>query len=632
MENPSRKIKVCCVVSVDITLRFMLFSQLKFLQSQGYDVYAVCSPGKWVKDIEKEGIKIKTIKISRKMITPISDFVTFIKLFFYFKKEKFHIVHVHTPKAEIYGQIAAYLAGVPIIINTLHGFGSDLPKETPYLPKKMYMFLEKIAGKCSSVVFSISYDIIEKSKKHKIFFPNVLQYLGRDIDTEKFNPQKYSEEFILAKKKELGIASDKRVIGIVARMVVEKGYLELFEAFKKVVLKFPNAVLLVIGQHETDKEDAIKPDLAGQYKIENNVIFLGERADTEELYPLMDIFVLPSHREGLGASILEASAMEKPVIACNIGGCPEAVDDGKTGILVPVKNPDKIAEAVIYLLSNPQKSKEMGRAGREKITKEFNEEIVLERLKNYYNLIVKKKLEDFEAMWKRRFDLAAKESEGQDKIALGLTVNSKYYYDYFLIYLKENQFFSKIKSVLDIGCGMGAFTKILVQKGFFVTAVDYSEDVVAFAKKLNNNHNAKFLTANIYNLPFDESIYDMVICIAVFQHLKDIQKAISEIKRVLKPGGIFVIITLNPFSLDKLFQKENVIRYSPFRIKKKFEEVGFKKVKIKGVFFFHQSFNFITDIIIKLKLYKFLNILFPLFCVVSHAYYIEGIKKDEKTN
>ena len=106
----------------------------------------------------------------------------------------------------------------------------------------------------------------------------------------------------------------------------------------------------------------------------------------------MDVFTLPSHREGLGFSILEASAMEIPVIATNIRGCREAVDNGKTGILVPVKNPQKLAEAIIYLLKNPKRAKEMGKAGREKVKREFNEVLVFDRIKIEYQKLIEEKL------------------------------------------------------------------------------------------------------------------------------------------------------------------------------------------------------------------------------------------------
>ncbi|MEK7080581.1 MAG: glycosyltransferase family 4 protein, partial [Patescibacteria group bacterium] len=360
----------------------------KFLAEQGYDISAICSPGKWLKDVEAAGIRVKTIKLKRK-ISPLSDLVAFFRLYFYFKKEKFDIVHTHTPKPEIYGQIAAKLAGVPIIINTLHGL--DLPADVSFLGT-MFVFLEKIAGRCSDLVFSISNAVIKTAIEKKTCQPHLLKYLGRDIDTDKFDPKKFSKDFILNKKRELAIDLNKKVIGIVARLVAEKGYLDLFEAFKRVIAKFPNTVLLIVGQEEPEKKNAIKINIVKKYGIENNTIFLGERTNAEELYSLMDIFVLPSHREGLGAAILEASAMEKPAIATNTGGCPEAVSDGKTGILVPLKNVEKLSEAIAYLLSNPKIAKEMGALGREKILKEFNEELIFTRLKTEYQRLIKEKI------------------------------------------------------------------------------------------------------------------------------------------------------------------------------------------------------------------------------------------------
>lgn len=384
-----KKIKVCQIASVDMTLKFMLINQLRFLKSKGYVVKAVCSPGKWVKSIEKEGIPVTTITFKRK-ISPISDLIAFLKLFFYFKKEKFQIVHTHTLKPEIYGQIAAKLAGVPIIINTLHGF--DFSDKDNFFKKKFILFLQRIAAYCSTTIFSIARHIIKTSVKEKIAPFQKFKYLGRDIDTKRFNPERFSKEFILKKKRELGIPKNKKIIGIVARLVKEKGFLELFEAFKKVLDKFPNALLLVVGPKEPEKRDAVSLKIVKNYNIEKNVLFLGERTDTDELYPLMDIFVLPSHREGLGAAILEASAMERPVVATRIGGCPEAIDDSRTGILVPLKNSEKLAEAIIYLLDNPEKAKEMGKEGRRKILKEFNEKLIFDRIKAEYQRLIKEKL------------------------------------------------------------------------------------------------------------------------------------------------------------------------------------------------------------------------------------------------
>lgn len=406
----SRKIKVCWVTAADMTLKFMLFSQLTFLKKQGYDLYVVSSPGKWVEVIKKQGIKTKTIKIKRK-ISPFSDIILFLKLFFYFKKEKFDIVHTHTFKPDFYGQIAAKLARTPIIIRTSHGF--PFGEDSSFLKKKFYIFLERLATKCSDIFLSISHDIIKTSIKEKIGRPDSIRYLGRDIDTERFNPQSFSEEFILNKKRKLGISRRKKVIGIVARLVKQKGYPELFDAFKNVISKFSDVVLLVIGPEEPEKKDAVDPSIVVKYGIEKNVIFLGERADVEKFYAVMDIFVLPTHMEGLGASILEASAMEKPVIATDTGGCSETIDDEETGILVPLKNSQKLAKAIIYLFKNPEKARKMGKKGRKKVVNEFNTEIILKRLGEEYQRIIEKKLKSFDEKWFLKYSRIAKKKRGK---------------------------------------------------------------------------------------------------------------------------------------------------------------------------------------------------------------------------
>lgn len=376
-----KNLTICQCVSSDITLKFMLFNQLKFLQSQGYEVYATCKKGRWVDAIRKEGIKVKTIGFKRK-ISPISDLISFIKLYFYFRKERFDVVHVHTLKAEFFGQLAAKMAGIPVIFNTLHGF--DFAEDTSFMKKRLILFMQRFSGQWTTAVFSIAKHIIEDAKKSNIASQRKFIYLGRDIDTKRFDPSRFSQEFILQKKRAMGINPDSKVVGIVARLVAEKGYFDLFSAFKLVIKKFPETVLLVIGPEEPEKKDAILRKDTFQYQIENHVRFLGERTDTEELYPLMDVFVLPTHREGLGAVILEASAMERPVVATKVGGCLEAVDNGKTGILVPQKNPAELAKAIICLLENQEEAKAMGKSGREKVVREFSKEIVFERLKKAY--------------------------------------------------------------------------------------------------------------------------------------------------------------------------------------------------------------------------------------------------------
>lgn len=377
----NRKIKVCHIVSIDITVKFLLMPQLKFLMGEGYNVYAICSPGKLKKDIETEGIKVETIQIKRK-ISPFSDIISLIKLLVYFKKEKFDIVHTHAPKPGLIGQLAAKMAGVPIIINTIHGL--YFTENSSFLKRKFFVLMEKIAAKCSTLIFSQNREDMETMIKEKIAKPEKIKYLGNGVSMERFNPERFSDNFVKNKKKELNLPADAKIIGAIGRLVKEKGYLELFEAFGEVLKNFPNALLLVVGPEEPEKKDCLTPEIVKNYGLEGKTIFLGERKDVDELYPLMDVFVLASHREGFPRTVLEAMAMKKPVVATNIRGCREEIDNGANGILVPLKNAKELAKAIIYLLRNPDRAEKIAVLAREKAEKEFDERLVFGRIKKEY--------------------------------------------------------------------------------------------------------------------------------------------------------------------------------------------------------------------------------------------------------
>jgi glycosyltransferase involved in cell wall biosynthesis len=387
---PDKKVKICHVASADITVKFLLMEQLRFLMRGGYDVYVVCSPGKWAKDIEAHGIKLKTIKITRR-ITPLSDLFLLLNLFFYFKKEKFDIVHTHTPKPGLIGQMAARLAGVPIVVNTIHGlyFGNKFSKTK----KNFYIFIEKISARFSDLIFSQSTEDMATIIDKKIADPKIVKYLGNGVDISKFNSQRFSEDFLDKKRKQLSLPEDYKIIGTVGRLVKEKGYFELFSAFEKVLEKFPKTLLLIIGPEDSEKKDAFSPQVIKEFRsIKSNVFFLGERIDLDELYRLMDVFVLASHREGFPRAIIEAMAMQTPVIATDIRGCREAIENNKNGLLVPLSSPQEIVKQIEFLFENPNKAAELAKNAALKASQDFGENAVFMRIDREYRNLERKKL------------------------------------------------------------------------------------------------------------------------------------------------------------------------------------------------------------------------------------------------
>ncbi|MDO8470608.1 MAG: glycosyltransferase family 4 protein [bacterium] len=382
----TKRIKICQVVSADISLKFLLLEYMKYLQQGGFEVQAVSSQGKWVAEIEKQGIPVHTVEITRKLFTPIADLIALVRLIAFFRRERFDIVHTHTPKASFLGQIAAFFVGVPVRVTTIHGL--YFQEDSSLRKKIIFMPIEWIIARIVHLAFSVNREDIASLLKKKMYSPHRVLYLGGGINVDHFNPSRFSKEFILRKRQEIGISPNALIVGIVARLVKEKGFLPLFAAFAEVRERFPNAVLLVVGPYEPEKQDALDVDVVQEYGIQDHVLFLGERVDVVELYAVMDVFVLPSYREGLGLSVLEASAMKRPVVASDIRGCREGVEHGRTGLLVPSANSAKLAEALIYILSHAEEGGAMGEAGRKKVEREFNEKTMFAKMKQEYERLI----------------------------------------------------------------------------------------------------------------------------------------------------------------------------------------------------------------------------------------------------
>ena len=387
-ERPSHEhLRVVHVCAIDWTVQVMLKPQILALKQAGYDVYAMCTPGKYQQSLKESGIEIIPVDIRRSM-TPIQDLKSLWQLYRNFRRGKFDIVHTHTPKVSLLGQMAAWLAGVPVIINTVHGF--YFHDDMPTGKRNFYIFMEKIAAKFSSRILSQNSEDIETAIKLGICKPEMIRKLGNGIDLNRFCRKRFDSNFGLTKRQQLGIPADAFVVGIIGRMVREKGYLELFEAVAKLVAKGYNIWLLGIGPDEPEKEDAVHISDAARYGIDNRSIFCGHRDDVDELMTAMDVYALPSYREGYPRSAMEACAMSLPVIATNIRGCREVVLDGKNGFLVPVRDANALADAIEKLINDESLRINMGLQGRSRAECTFDEKKVIEIIKEEYQQLLDK--------------------------------------------------------------------------------------------------------------------------------------------------------------------------------------------------------------------------------------------------
>jgi glycosyltransferase involved in cell wall biosynthesis len=225
--------------------------------------------------------------------------------------------------------------------------------------------------------------------REKICPVEKMTYLGNGVDLDRFRPRK-SGGVSRNKREELGIPPDSVVIGMVGRLTYEKGYRELFLAAKEVFSIHQGVFFLVVGPSDEVEEREFRT-LVVDLGILERVRFLGLRLDMPEIYGIMDIFVLPSHREGFPRSLIEASAMGLPVIATDIRGCREVVDHGKSGLLIPVRDQRALARAILDLLRRPDRAENMGKAGRRRAESEFDEKLIVKRQLEAYGKLLKRK-------------------------------------------------------------------------------------------------------------------------------------------------------------------------------------------------------------------------------------------------
>jgi glycosyltransferase involved in cell wall biosynthesis len=375
-----------------MSLRYLLLNQLRAIQQQGYDVYGISSPGPDVPVIEAAGVNYIPIAMTR-TVTPLADLRSLWRLYRLMRRERFTIVHGHTPKAELLGQVAARLAGVPIVVDTFRGI--YFRQGMHPLWRRLFILMARLAAGCADVVLSQSREAGQMALDKGICPAEKLKFLGNGIDVAKFNPDTTDPIQLAQFRERLGLNAAGPVVGFVGRLVREKGILELLAAATTIRTDLPHIRFLIAGPIDEEKPDALTPEIARRYGLEAHCIFTGPYPPERmpELYALMDLFVLPSHRESFPRSPMEAAAMAVPCIVTDISGCREAVEPGLTGLLTPLGDVPALAQAMLTLLTDPNRAQRMGREGRRIALERFDERLVFDRvIAEYARLLQQKRL------------------------------------------------------------------------------------------------------------------------------------------------------------------------------------------------------------------------------------------------
>ncbi len=368
--------KICQLCAVDFTVEKFLLPLIDGMEATGWDVTIICSDGPAIPVLSKRGYRLITVSIARSM-HPYRAIRSIFALYNVFRKEKFDVIHVHTPVAALLARIAAAMACNSIVIYTAHGF--YFHDNMSLVKRSFFVFLEKFAGKFTDFLFCQSSEDAQDAIKEGIMPVEKVLAIGNGVDDAKFNPSKYRDS-VSQNRKSIGIPEDSLVVGIIARMVKEKGYQELLEASIHLADRHPDFYLLVVGgKLASDHDQAIDSILEkARVRMGPRLVEVGFRSDTPMLLSLMDIFCLPSYREGLPRTIIEAMMMAKPVVATDIRGCREEVVHEKTGLLVTCKNTLKLELALEQILMDKELAESMGSEGQKIANELFIESKVVQ--------------------------------------------------------------------------------------------------------------------------------------------------------------------------------------------------------------------------------------------------------------
>ena len=365
--------KICIVTTMWSSINNWIKPFLNEYASCGVDVSIVCNmDAEYEKNLKTEYPFVHTYPMPFPRGINVLGSIKSIRLLKkLFKKEKFDMVQYSTPNASMYASLAAKSAKIPVRLYCQWGM---VYVTMSGIKRKIFKNIERMICRNSTQIQPDSIGNLEFCRKEGFYDETkslvIWNGSAKGLDLTAFDVSKKAE-YAKEIKEKYNIQENVPVIGFVGRLGKEKGCNELFNSFRVLKEQFPTLKFLFVGPIE--KEDTIEPELLSYFRACDDIIKTGRVTNVEKYTAAMDVFVLPSYREGFGMSVIEASAMGVPVVVTKYPGPSSAIQEGVTGISVPVKDSDALTTAVANLLENKEKAIAMGRAGRIFVERNFEQ-------------------------------------------------------------------------------------------------------------------------------------------------------------------------------------------------------------------------------------------------------------------
>ncbi len=347
------------------------------LQAAGFDVLLVSPPGAYGCRLREAGLRWQPLPMDRRSLNPLRDLRLLAHLVRLYRRERPDIVHHFTIKCVVYGAIAAALAGVPARINAVAGLGyvftNQAPKARVLRPLVRVLMGWAIGAKRSRLVLQNTDDVVAFERARSADSRTIRLIKGSGVDTLRFRP---GAEPVLN-------GPTTRVL-LASRLLWDKGIAEYVEAARALRDAAVPIRFVLAGAPDPGNPASIPQAQLDAWAAEGIVEVLGQVDDMPALLARTDIAVLPSYREGLPRSLIEAAACALPLVTTDVPGCRDVVSDGEDWLIVPVRNAPALAAAIGALLDDPRWARQLGRRARARALAEFDERIVISRTLDVY--------------------------------------------------------------------------------------------------------------------------------------------------------------------------------------------------------------------------------------------------------
>ncbi len=370
-----QKSKIILFANTDWYLFNFRLSLAEELRKSGHELLLISPPGTHGEKLRSLGYRWKALPMNRRSLNPIREIALLIYLVRLFRAEAPDVVHGFTIKAAVYAAFASKVSGVPVVVNSVNGFGfvfiSNRLKARLLRPIVRTAMRIAFSGPRSRVIVQNPTDRKEFLAERIVSAEKIHLIPGSGVDCQKFSP---SQD---------GARTGARLrILLPARLLWDKGIGEFVEASR--ILGRNDLQFQIAGQIDDGNPAAVSRQQAEAWQNAGYVELLGHVDDMASLIGAADIVVLPSYREGLPKSLLEASACGKPLIATDVPGCRDVVRDGVNGLIVRVKDSQGLADAINRLADEPGMRATMGAAARKRAIEEFDKEIIVRQTIEVY--------------------------------------------------------------------------------------------------------------------------------------------------------------------------------------------------------------------------------------------------------